>query len=158
MENTHLHAPRVLAMLGLGWSVLDWSVLQLYAHGLQPDGYVPSLYGGGCNGHAPLDVGIRERLRGDDNSLFILDAYQYHKHVAGGADAVRTIWPSLQKAAEWNFGMASKFGTIRSDILINTFDGLPREGDVCSYTPMPGPHNLGIVSILKNGANQHCAL
>ena len=47
---------------------------------------------------------------------------------------MRKIWPAVQKAAEWNFGMAAKFGTIRSDILINTFDGIYREGDVCTYT------------------------
>ena len=121
MENAHLHAPRVLAMFGLGWAQLDLSVLRLYNRTLQADGYVPSLFGGGCNGHGPLDVGDRGRLRGDDNSLFILDAFAYHRSVPGGSDAIRAIWPAVQRAAEWNFGQAEQHGTIQSRTLINTF-------------------------------------
>lgn len=69
MENAHLHAPRVLAMFGLGWPQLDLSVLQLYNKTLQSDGYVPSLFGGGCNGHGPLDVGDRGRKQQRSQSL-----------------------------------------------------------------------------------------
>ena len=121
MENAHLHAPRVLAMFGLGWAQLDLSLLRLYNRTLQADGYVPSLFGGGCNGHGPLDVGDRGRLRGDDNSLFILDAFAYHRSVPGGSDVIRAIWPAVQRAAEWNFGQAEQHGTIQSRTLINTF-------------------------------------
>eukprot|EP01047_Picozoa_sp_COSAG01_P041864 COSAG01_NODE_3621_length_5860_cov_4.719840_4_plen_327_part_00 len=136
MENAHLHAPRVLAMFGLGWQQLDLSVLRLYNSTLPADGYVPSLFGGGCNGHGKLDVGERGRLRGDDNSLFILDAFAYHHSVPGGAKAMHGIWPAIQRAAEWNFKQAAQHGTIQSRTLINTFDGIPREGDVCTYTSL----------------------
>ena len=71
-------------------------------------------------------------LRGDDNSLFILDAFAFYRSVPGGPDAVHAIWPALQRAAEWNFRQAAQHGTIQSRTLINTFGKQPHSQGKCT--------------------------
>merc|ERR1712048_1134105 len=134
MEPPHIHFYRALGY-ELFHSSLERQTPELYADKVGGDGCVQELYGCGCGdcvgGGYDLDK-PKGGARGDDNPVFILDAYMNFKWHDDGADWLKGRWENIVKAIHFirNHAPSSYNLTYR---MVNTNDEHGVIGDVNTY-------------------------
>ena len=142
MEPPHIHFYRALGY-SLFMPSIERQTPEMYARGIDADGYVEELFGCDCVGchNETLDRpgGSPVGIRGDDNLVFVLDVYMNWRWKAGGGDAwMRGRWPSARLAANWSMATATEGLPTR---LFNTYETggshpYSHEGDVNPYNGM----------------------
>ena len=133
MEPPHIHFYRALGY-SLFQPELERQTPKMYSDAILPDGTISELFGCGC-GTCPASKCDLDKpkggARGDDNPVYILDAYMNFAWHDDGKTFLQGVWGPVSKAINFTLTKSEQYGlTYR---MVNTNDEHGVIGDVNAY-------------------------